>query len=166
MSMRHWLAGSIVMAVAPVLAGCPGDERPRPQTEHVQQVDTGQEVFVEPERTEASFDIRPVGEAGVTGEGRLVDMAGETHLSISAVLPGPQAVEGELHTGSCRQLGPPAGRLQPFSTPGGEGGVVTSATHLAVPVATLADGNHAVAIYTRPRGAEPVACGEIPRAAP
>jgi hypothetical protein len=160
--MRRW-AAVWVLGAAPALAACPGDERPRPATEHVQAADTGQEVFVAPEQVDVAFDIQPVAEGEVTGEGRLMDMAGETHLSISLVVPPGQAVEGEIHTGSCGRLGPPAGRLQPFSSTGADG-VATGATHLAVPMHTLADGAHAVAVYTRPRGAQPVACGEIPAA--
>lgn len=109
----------------------------------------------------SAVTMNAVGTSGVTGEAQFMDQAPQTMVTVNLTAQGNSTHSGHIHSGTCASPGPVVVPLNDITLSNGSG---TSSTSIAVPMATVMNGQHIVA-YHAGSGADPgapVVCGEIP----
>jgi hypothetical protein len=106
--------------------------------------------------------MNAVGNSGVTGQAQFMDHGqGQTMVTVSLTAQGNSTHSGHIHKGTCDAPGQVVAPLQDVTLANGTG---SSSSTVAVPLATLMNGQHIVAYHQSSGGnpGAPVVCGQIP----
>lgn len=102
--------------------------------------------------------MAPLNDSGVEGEVTVTDRGGETEVLVRLTrAPADGTHPGHVHTGSCESLGGVVQPLEPITVDATGTGTMT--TNVAIPPATLMDGQHIVVYHGE--GGAPVTCAAI-----
>lgn len=109
----------------------------------------------------SAVTMNAVGTSGVTGQAQFMDQAGQTMVMVNLTAQGNSTHSGHIHSGTCASPGPVVVPLNDITLANGAG---TSSTTVAVPMATVMNGQHIVAYHASSgeNPGPPVVCGEIP----
>jgi hypothetical protein len=164
---RLWLAAGLPL----VLAACGGGDAEMEDAAVVETADTAAMATTPPAGMPmdtgmaaggmmgGTVQMSPVGTSGVSGQAVLTDMNGQTQVVVT--LTGATGThQGHIHQGTCDAPGSVVAPLEPVTA----GANASSTSTVAVPIATVMNGQHIIAYHEA--GGEPgapIVCGAIPQ---
>jgi hypothetical protein len=156
-----------ILAFVPfALAACAGpetaDDTETATEEALPATEATPPPTTEPEQP-ASFtaQFQPINESGASGQVDLRAIGESTEVRVTLSGAGEGVYQGHIHTGTCDAPGDVVAPLSPITADASGAGDQTA--EVAVPLATVMDGNHIV-LYHEPGGepGAPIACAPIP----
>lgn len=167
------------LALLPIIAACAGAEEEAAEATHGTAVTTNEAMVPPvvpvaiPVATDTSMaamghgaghgastiQLAALENSGVTGEASVAEQGQQSVVTLKVMGASASAVlQAHVHKGKCGSNGPVVAPLEPVTV--GADGSGSSTTTVAVPMATVMNGEHYIQAH-EPKG-KPLTCAEIP----
>lgn len=138
----------------PDATGQPGREAALPVT-----------PIADPTQVSAAGNLSPVNNSGVSGSVNVRGLGEQTEiaLNVTGVTAGNRQLRGAVVQGTCERGGAEVAAIGPI--PVGAGNIAALTDTIPVPVGSILDGGHALAVRGQAAGpaTPPLACSPLPR---